>query len=87
MFKIFTAKVKYIKTVAQSVIVVISGEAISAGSNLMDFANSGKQQPRDFAKQTTKIMVIPSKIAYLVISLNEYDDQYIRYILTFQSTW
>ena len=54
--------------------VVISGEAIKAGSNLHAFASNGKEQPSVLAKHTTKNIVIPRRSAYLAISATGWDE-------------
>ena len=54
---------KYIRIVQVSMIVEISGAAISAGSSPIFFARSGSVQPTHFAMHTMAIIVMPMAIA------------------------
>lgn len=56
---IIVATLKNISTEHVSTIVVISGDAISAGSSFKTLANNGKQHPINFASITVSIKVNP----------------------------
>ena len=59
------ASAKYTDSEIASTIVVMSGDAMTAGSNPIFAATSGSVQPTSFAKQTTRTRVMHTMIAIL----------------------
>lgn len=66
--KISTAMAKYTVTLNASTIVVISGDAISAGSSFIAFAAMGSAHPKVWARQTVKNIAALDVIASFTVS-------------------